>query len=63
MLSVDHAFCEILYVCNFNRESLQSKEVVQTFNRTSLSDRAGPPGVWGIWGEWLFIFRELGEHW
>ena len=20
----------------------------------------GPPGVWGIWGEWLFIFRELG---
>ena len=21
----------------------------------------GPPGVWGIWGEWLFIFRELGS--
>ena len=20
----------------------------------------GPPGVLGIWGEWLFIFRELG---
>ena len=20
-----------------------------------------PPGVWGIWGEWLFIFRELGS--
>ena len=20
----------------------------------------GPPGVWGIWGEWLFIFREQG---
>ena len=19
----------------------------------------GPPGVLGIWGEWLFIFREL----
>ena len=18
-----------------------------------------PPGVWGIWGEWLFIFRDL----
>ena len=22
---------------------------------------AGPPGVLGIWGEWLFIFRELGS--
>ena len=21
----------------------------------------GPPGVWGIWGEGLFIFRELGS--
>ena len=21
----------------------------------------GPPGVWGIWGEWLFIFKELGS--
>ena len=21
----------------------------------------GPPGVFGIWGEWLFIFRELGS--
>ena len=21
----------------------------------------GPPGVWGIWGEWIFIFRELGS--
>ena len=21
--------------------------------------RLGPPGVLGIWGEWLFIFREL----
>ena len=40
MLSVDHAFCERLYLCDFNRESLQSREVVQTFNRTSLSDRA-----------------------
>ena len=20
-----------------------------------------PPGVLGIWGEWLFIFRELGS--
>ena len=23
----------------------------------------GAPGVLGIWEEWLFIFRELGEHW
>ena len=21
--------------------------------------RMGPPGALGIWGEWLFIFREL----
>ena len=21
----------------------------------------GPPGVLGIWGEWLFIFRDLGS--
>ena len=21
----------------------------------------GPQGVWEIWGEWLFIFRELGS--
>ena len=21
----------------------------------------GPPAVLGIWGEWLFIFRELGS--
>ena len=26
----------------------------------SVSD-LGPPGVLGIWGEWLFIFRELGS--
>ena len=40
MLSVYHAFCERLYLCDFNREYMQSREVVQTFNRTSLSDRA-----------------------
>ena len=40
MLRVDHAFCEILYLYDFNRGSMQSREVVQTFNRTSLSDRA-----------------------
>ena len=50
MLNADHAFCERLYFCDFNRESRQSREVVQTFNlgpsilglrfnRTSLSDR------------------------
>ena len=26
----------------------------------SVSD-LGPPGVFGIWGEWLFIVRELGS--
>ena len=23
--------------------------------------KLGPPGVMGIWGEWLFIFRDLGS--
>ena len=36
--SVDHAFCGRLYLCDFKRGSLLSMEVVQTFNRTSLSD-------------------------
>ena len=40
MLSVDHAFCKRLYLCAFNRGSMQSREVVQTLNRTALSDRA-----------------------
>ena len=31
MRSVDHAFCEGLYLCDFNRESIQSRDVVQTF--------------------------------
>ena len=26
-----------------------------------LSIEGAPPGVLGIWGEWLFIFRELGS--
>ena len=38
------------------------------FNKFCLGDRkkhsatVGPPGVLGIWGEWLFIFRELGSN-
>ena len=39
MLSVDPAFCERLYLCDFNRGSMHSMEVVQTFNRTLLSDK------------------------
>ena len=27
------------------------------WNKQSL----GPPGVLGIWGEWLYIFRDLGS--
>ena len=26
-----------------------------------IDSHMGPPGVLGIWGEWLFIFRELGS--
>ena len=40
MLSADPAFCERLYLCDFDRGSIQSMEVVQTFNRTLLSDQA-----------------------
>ena len=29
--------------------------------RMMYSYKVGPPGVLGIWGEWLFIFRELGS--
>ena len=25
------------------------------------STMSGPPGVLGIWGEWLFIFRDTGS--
>ena len=35
MLSVNH-----VYLCDFNKNILRSREVVQTFDRTSLSDRA-----------------------
>ena len=28
---------------------------------TSSNTQVGPPEVLGIWGEWLFIFRELGS--
>ena len=59
MLNADHAFCERLYFCDFNRGSMQSREVVQAFNlgpsilgprfnRTSLPDRAADrmPDFW-----------------
>ena len=36
----DYAFCENLYLCDLNRGYMQSREVVQTFNRTPLSYRA-----------------------
>ena len=40
MLTIYHAFCERLHVDDFNMGSMHSREVVQTFNITSLSDRA-----------------------
>ena len=30
-------------------------------NLDGLCRGLGPPGVLGIWGEWLFIFRDLGS--
>ena len=32
-----------------------------TNSRLDSGQQVGPPGVLGIWGEWLFIFRELGS--
>ena len=30
-------------------------------DKLSINITMGPPGVLGIWGEWLFIFSELGS--
>ena len=30
-------------------------------DKLSINITMGPPGVLGIWREWLFIFRELGS--
>ena len=32
-----------------------------TVSMTTLGHERGPPEVLGIWGEWLFIFRDLGS--
>ena len=42
-----------------SRVCIHSKEHenVMSFRRQII----GPPWVLGIWGEWLFIFRELGS--
>ena len=34
---------------------------VNPFQNNEISHKAAPPGFFGIWGEWLFIFRELGS--
>ena len=36
MLSVDYAFSERLYLCDLNSNSMQAREVVQSFNLTGL---------------------------
>ena len=33
----------------------------KSFSVSGHGQQWGPPGVLGIWGEWLFIFRELGS--
>ena len=58
----------VLFVCLFKPLYLLSQMMqVVTINERSLRSKAirfflwGPPGVLGIWGEGLFIFRELGS--
>ena len=34
---------------------------IDVLKQLGLLNRIGPPGVLRIWGEWLFIFRELGS--
>ena len=35
--------------------------VLYSYNKPHYNIPWGPPGVLGIWGEWLIIFRELGS--
>ena len=42
----EHVFCE----CG-----------IFNYSCTDNEPYVGPPGVWGIWGEGLFIFRDLGS--
>ena len=55
------------YVSNASWEALTQNRIIPNESMVhlwfihlvkSVSDM-GPPGVLGIWGEWLFIFREL----
>ena len=43
--------------------TLQSGYVICTVSKVAVQQQTllGPPGVLGIWGEGLFIFRELGS--
>ena len=45
-------------VANSLSNSVTTREIVLIYANNKGS---GPPGVLGIWGEWLFIFRELGS--
>ena len=49
---------------NLPRTIDSPKEDPKTPRRPALEGlhvKKGPPGVLGIWGEWVFIFRELGS--
>ena len=39
----------------------ESMEHLRFHSFSKIRIRYGPSGVFGIWGEWLFIFRELGS--
>ena len=39
----------------------QSQTTDHIYGIRYVATLGGPPGVLGIWGEWLFIFRDLGS--
>ena len=43
------------------RKSINPEEPEPDKIQVTGKTKDGPPGVLGIWGEWLFIFRELGS--
>ena len=56
----------ILKYCNSMHSDLSVYGAACPYNKMNkihvcLNQRTGPPGFFGIWGEWLFLFKELGS--
>ena len=46
-------------MCMVYIKKILRRDCIYNIENTDLE--MGPPGIWGIWGEWLFISRELGS--